>query len=48
MQPPALGDGVGVNAGLEEGDVGLGSDLGAIFKGQDGFLEADIVREMGG
>lgn len=47
MQPPAVGDGVAVDAGLEEGNEGFGPDLGAVLEGGDGFLEAGIVREMG-
>lgn len=47
MKPPALVNGVGVDAGLKKGNVGFGSDLGAVFEGRDGFLESCIVREMG-
>lgn len=45
VKPPALIDGVRVDAGLEQGIVGSGPDGETPFQGRDGFLELPMAAE---
>lgn len=47
MEPPAEVNGVGIDAGLEKGDVGARVDEGTALKRGDGFLELAVAMMVG-